>query len=153
YQWQCNGTNIPGATASVLNLHAPVSSQSGSYSVLISNAAGTVRSSTTSVLIWPPLSLSRFGTDAVVSWEGSFTLQSSTNAQGLFLDIPAASSPYTNEPSTVPTRFFRLKLAPSPLGLSVLAQSNLVLQWTGPFTLQSATNIMGPFLDVPGATR
>jgi hypothetical protein len=67
YQWQCNGTNIPGATTSVLTLKGAAPNQSGSFPVLVSNAAGTVRSSATTLLDWP----------------GPFAMQSSTNVMVL----------------------------------------------------------------------
>lgn len=45
YQWQCNGTNVPGATNSVLVLTNVQSAQAGSYySLIASNALGTATS-------------------------------------------------------------------------------------------------------------
>lgn len=35
----------------------------------------------------------------------------------------------------------------------LLASTNIVLSWTGSFTLQSATNAVGPYLDVTGASN
>ena len=47
YQWQLNGTNIPGQTARTLLLsHA---AEAGSYSAVVSNALGTVASSSSVV--------------------------------------------------------------------------------------------------------
>lgn len=45
YQWQFNGADISDATNSVLSLENVQTSQSGNYSVLVSNAAGSVTSS------------------------------------------------------------------------------------------------------------
>ncbi|HWY77735.1 MAG TPA: LamG-like jellyroll fold domain-containing protein, partial [Verrucomicrobiae bacterium] len=45
YQWQFNGTNLAGATASFLNLVDVQTNQAGIYSVLVSNAAGSATSS------------------------------------------------------------------------------------------------------------
>ena len=42
YQWQFNGTNLPGQTAATLVLNNISFSQAGSYSVVITDAAGTV---------------------------------------------------------------------------------------------------------------
>jgi hypothetical protein len=47
----------------------------------------------------------------VVSWAGQATLQSSTNVIGPYVDVPNASSPYTNS-SQGPDGFFRLRLNP-----------------------------------------
>ena len=41
YQWQFNGTNLAGAESDTLTLTNVQSSQSGNYSVILSNAAGT----------------------------------------------------------------------------------------------------------------
>jgi endonuclease/exonuclease/phosphatase family metal-dependent hydrolase len=44
YQWQFSGTNLAGATDSVLNLTAVTTNQGGPYSVAITNAAGATNS-------------------------------------------------------------------------------------------------------------
>ena len=33
------------------------------------------------------------------------------------------------------------------------SQDNLTLNWPGTFTLQTATNVFGPYLDIPSATN
>lgn len=45
YQWQFNGTNLPGANAAVLWLRNLQASQAGPYAVVVSNTAGCVTSS------------------------------------------------------------------------------------------------------------
>jgi uncharacterized delta-60 repeat protein len=45
YQWQCNGTNILGATNSVLALLAVQQSELGTYQFIVTNASGSVTSS------------------------------------------------------------------------------------------------------------
>jgi hypothetical protein len=42
YQWQLNGTNIPGATGSSYNIAAVAANHLGLYHLIVSNAAGTV---------------------------------------------------------------------------------------------------------------
>ena len=44
YQWRFNGTNLPGATNTVLGLAGVQPNQAGPYSVTVSNALGTVTS-------------------------------------------------------------------------------------------------------------
>jgi len=153
YQWQCNGTNIPGATSSALALQGATLAQGGSYSVLVSNAAGVVRSSSTTLLVWPALNLDWLGNDCVATWEGAFVLQSAASTAGPFLDVPGAVSPFTNDLASASTRFFRLRLGVGPLSLSVSGQDNLIVDWPGPFTLQSSTNVLGFYFDLPGATH
>ena len=60
----------------------------------------------------------------------------------------------TNTPTTTydVTCSFRVVVAsPSP-GLLTIVQSGsrIILNWAGSFTLQSATNVLGPFSDLPG---
>ena len=58
--------------------------------------------------LMPYLVYSTAGTNLVMQWNGSFTLQSSTNVAGAFADITNAVSPYTNTTSA-PQMFFRLR--------------------------------------------
>ena len=44
YQWRHNGTNIPGATSSVLTLPAPACGDAGAYSASVSSPYGTTNS-------------------------------------------------------------------------------------------------------------
>ncbi len=57
----------------------------------------------------PVLSLQNMHGQLVLSWAGQPTLQSSTNIFGPYVDVPNASSPYTNNSSQGPYRFFRLR--------------------------------------------
>ena len=47
YQWQHDGTNIAGATATSLNLASAQLTDAGTYTVLVSNAGGSVSSGAT----------------------------------------------------------------------------------------------------------
>ena len=53
YQWQKNGTNIPSASSPTLVLSNIMVADSGTYDVLVSNAAGTNASPTLSVSVNP----------------------------------------------------------------------------------------------------
>ena len=56
-----------------------------------------------------PLNIQRDGSNVILSWaNAAFTLQSAPAANGIFTNIPAALSPYTN-PMAGPARFFRLR--------------------------------------------
>jgi hypothetical protein len=59
YQWQCNGTNIPGATASTLPINNVQVSHAGTYAVRVTDANGPRLSSnaTLTVLLVPAFSL------------------------------------------------------------------------------------------------
>jgi Regulator of chromosome condensation (RCC1) repeat len=44
YQWQFNGTNVPGATRAIFTVPNAQPNQAGAYSVIVSNALGTATS-------------------------------------------------------------------------------------------------------------
>jgi hypothetical protein len=54
YQWQLDGTNLAGATAAVLSLAGVQLANAGTYSVTVSNAAGTVVSSNALLSVLSP---------------------------------------------------------------------------------------------------
>lgn len=51
YQWRKDGATISGATATSYALSSPVSGDAGSYSVLVTNAAGSVTSSSATLTV------------------------------------------------------------------------------------------------------
>ena len=53
YQWSCNGTNIPGATNSVLALTNVQLYQAGNYAVVATNACGSTLSSNMMLTVLP----------------------------------------------------------------------------------------------------
>jgi len=53
YQWQLDGTNLPGANGNPLVLSNAMMSQAGTYSVLVSNSAGAVTSSNALLTVIP----------------------------------------------------------------------------------------------------
>lgn len=53
YQWQFDGTNLPGATTSTLTLNSVTTNQSGAYGVLVSNSLGSVLSAAATLTVSP----------------------------------------------------------------------------------------------------
>lgn len=53
YQWQFNGNPIAGATSSMLSLNNADVSNAGSYTVVVSNSAGSVTSSPATLIVTP----------------------------------------------------------------------------------------------------
>jgi len=79
YQWRRSGANLPGATNATLGLPGVTVGQTGSYSVVVSNSAGSVTSSVATLTVYVvtlPCSLSK---------TGSGTLTGPTNGQLLEL--------------------------------------------------------------------
>jgi lysophospholipase L1-like esterase len=58
YQWQLNGANIGGATASSLALNNVQPPDTGSYSVVVTNGAGAVTSTVVTLTVWVAPSIS-----------------------------------------------------------------------------------------------
>jgi hypothetical protein len=53
YQWRKNGSDIAGATAAALGLSSVTSANAGSYTVRVSNAAGSILSTTATLTVNP----------------------------------------------------------------------------------------------------
>jgi len=54
YQWHFYGTNLPGATSSVLALTNVSSAQAGTYDVAVTNSAGSTNSQPATLTVIPP---------------------------------------------------------------------------------------------------
>ncbi len=52
YQWQLNGTNLPGATSSNLTLTGVTYAQAGFYACVVTNTAGSTISSPVALSVW-----------------------------------------------------------------------------------------------------
>lgn len=53
FQWQFNGTNLPGATTATLTLNNVTTNQAGNYSLIVSNSAGVVVSDSATLIVTP----------------------------------------------------------------------------------------------------
>ena len=110
YQWQLNGTNVPGGYLTSLTLASFAPAQAGTYSVIVRNPAGSVTNTVAVLTAIPVLNGTRAGDALVLSWLGDFMLQTATNLAGPFVDAPGVVSPFTNAlPSSAPQLFFRLR--------------------------------------------
>jgi hypothetical protein len=102
YQWQCNGTNIPGATDPTYQLNNIQFNQCGSYSVVVSNLMGVVTNAIALVSVDSPLRL--------VAFNPAHLTGSATQAVVLQLSTNMASTTwtplYTNPTSLLPVNYF-----------------------------------------------
>jgi uncharacterized protein YpmS len=57
YQWQFNGANIPGATATSLTLNNVQASDAGNYAAVVTNAGGAITSAIAVLTVWVPPSI------------------------------------------------------------------------------------------------
>lgn len=76
YQWQYNSSNIPSATLNVYTINNAGTNNSGSYTVSVSNPAGTANSSTANLLILAPpvITIQPANTTAILSNSVTFSV-------------------------------------------------------------------------------
>jgi len=99
------GTDASGLTSSQLNqirFENPAGFPSGEFLAQILNTGEVVPKA------GPTLSFGQSGTNFILSWNSDFVLQTATNVIGPYEDVSAAS-PYTNDMTGSPQRFFRLR--------------------------------------------
>jgi endonuclease/exonuclease/phosphatase family metal-dependent hydrolase len=53
FQWQFDGTNLPGATSATLMLNNLTADQAGTYSVMVANSAGVTNSGAATLIVAP----------------------------------------------------------------------------------------------------
>jgi len=94
YQWRKDLLDIPAATSSRLILTNVQPSDSGNYDVRVTNASGSVMSSTAVLSVRPFLQFQREGAQLILSWQDGSVLETSTNIAGPYTQVPEASSPY-----------------------------------------------------------
>lgn len=123
YQWQRNGTNITGATNSILTLSAVSSEDSGSYRVVIQNQVDTTTSDPAAIrVIFPPsMSLAMYAGIAIEGEPGQPCRLDYVEALGNTADwrlltrimLTNRSQIYfdTDSPSQ-PKRYYRVVLQP-----------------------------------------
>ena len=116
YQWRLNGTNIVGATNSSLTLSNITASQAGVYTVLVSNAAGTITSSAATLSL---LGIKQYAGLTITGQAGGNYLIEYMNtinsSWATLTNITIPVSPYlfidTDSPNH-PSRFYRASLVP-----------------------------------------
>jgi Immunoglobulin I-set domain len=131
YQWETNGVNLAnnshyaGVTTSILTITNVQLADMTTYSVAVSNPAGTVTPSATLTVNAPPPTFSTIsiaGTNVVMGFttpnpydnSGSFTLQSAGLVQGPYTNAPGTVTGgggtfQITSPQTGETMFYRLK--------------------------------------------
>ena len=87
YQWLKDGISIQGATASTCSLGHARASQSGSYAVVVSNAAGSITSAPPALLTMKPLN-----TGSVINWGNSITFGQLTLPEGARSGVTAIAA-------------------------------------------------------------
>jgi hypothetical protein len=123
--------------------------QSGSE--LVSNFGARV----IGIPISQTLSIRRDGATLVLEWPAELGLYTAAQVNGPWYPAHDSTSPWSVQLSSAPRQFwaaFPPDAAPAaPLRLGV-AGDQLVLEWGGSGILQVATEVIGPYEDVPGAS-
>jgi hypothetical protein len=100
------GTSQSGLTPAQLSqIRFRIGSSSSLYSAKILNTGEVVPDQ----VAGPSVALTKQGNNLVLSWPSGWSLQSATNVAGPFFDVLGATSPYTNNVTLEPQRFFRLR--------------------------------------------
>lgn len=116
YQWRFNASALPGATASAYTRGNVQPADMGSYSVVVSNSAGTAISSNALLRLVVPAPTLVMESAQVIRWQGlsnlTYIVQAKTNLeQTNWVTVGTASSPETSVSFTnqaeAPRQFFR----------------------------------------------
>ena len=78
YQWQLNGTNLPGATNVILAVTNALPAKAGVYSVLVSNAVGSASSQGATLTVLP--TQAQIVATSITSSNGQFVLKATSPA-------------------------------------------------------------------------
>ncbi|MGO8674702.1 MAG: immunoglobulin domain-containing protein [Limisphaerales bacterium] len=158
FQWQKDGAAVGGATNMQLTLNPIQGTDAGSYACVVTGANGSVVSSNATLTVStvaPTLAVARAGHNVVITWLGSFVLQSAASPAGPYQDVAGATSPYTMSPPLARSRFFRLRSSTGSVGSTLTAARvgrSVVITWPGSHVLQSALSPAGTYQDVAGAS-
>ncbi len=135
-----------GATSNVLALAGFQPSQAGSYSVIVRNTANSVTTQVATLTDIPILNAAISGNNLVLSWGGTFILQSATNVSGPYLDVPLGYNPFTNPVfASGPKRFFRLRTPSATLRGSPSSNASFAISVAGAaghnYQIQASPNL------------
>ena len=131
YQWQFNGVNIAGATGSTLSLENLLFANAGLYTVVVSNAAGTVRSPAAIINVAPVLQYTYANHELRLTWPEGFILQSAPTPYGPYLDEPGAISPFVQNVLLDPQKYFRLRADSPDLTTTILPSGQTCINISG----------------------
>ena len=176
YQWYRDGIVLDGATGPTLTLTNLQADQFRGYSVAVFSPYGWVTSSAAQLTVSglpyftqqphgqnvaagtsASLQVSAVGTLPIrYQWQLSYTnVQNATNASLVFAPFAWSNAgPYvaiaTNSMGAATSQVATMQFI--PLLQPSVTKTSLVLNWEGLFTLQSATNVTGPYLDLGPTT-
>jgi Leucine-rich repeat (LRR) protein len=154
YQWQFNGANIGGANGSNLTLNNVQPSDSGNYTIVVTNVAGAITSAVAVLTVWvPPAIMTQpasqtniAGTDAMFSVTASGTPPPNYQWQFNGLNIAGATSTSVTLSNTQPVNGGSYVVIVTNSAGSITSAPAVLTIWVPPaIAVQpgSATNIAG----------
>ena len=148
YQWQSNGTNIPGATNATLSLTNVQFADAGTYSVVASNAAGTDASpdAVLTVLSPPVVSVQPADQTVVTGAPATFTIEAAGSTplgyqwQFNSANIAGATDSDYNLASATPTNAGTYSVVVSNAYGSAISSNAVLSVLTAPSIITQPTN-------------
>ncbi|MDQ2834358.1 MAG: immunoglobulin domain-containing protein [Acidobacteriota bacterium] len=80
YQWNLNGTPIPGATSSTYYIPSAMAMDSGTYTVTVSNPAGSVTSNSAKIVVGSSITSNPVGLSILANQTATFSVAASGDA-------------------------------------------------------------------------
>ena len=150
YQWQFAGTNLPGATNSTLTLALGLNQTnlSGNFTLVVTNAYGSVTSSPVPVLVYPPQTVvysDNFETNSAAAW---IVNKSSTDTAIAFnYDYSALGIPSAPHSTGGTTHGVQMKANLTLAAVAALSISPTNQSFSGDYRLHCDMwiNVNGPF--------
>lgn len=146
YQWRFNGKDIPATRSTNLDLMDVQFTNAGRYALVASNFSGVAVASAL-LTVGTSLNVAPQTGGLRLDWTGSYALQTATNVNGPFVDVPGAVSPFTNLLGSDPKRFFRLRSTETNSLRAFSCPSNVAFAFSGSgvtgynYVVQASTNL------------
>ena len=148
YQWQFAGTNLPGATNSTLTLRISQTNLTGNFTLVVTNAFGSVTSSPVPVLVYPPQAVvfaDNFDTNSAAAW--IVNKSSADTAIAFNYDYSALGIPSAPHSAGGTTRGVQMKANLTLGAVASLSISPTNQSFSGDYRLHCDMwiNVNGPF--------
>lgn len=148
YQWQLNGTPVPGANTNTLNLANAQPANAGNYSLVVTNNFGSVTSSILSLLVYPvqaTVFADAFDTNSAANW--IVNQSSGDNAVVFNFDYSTLGIPSAPHSTGGTTLGVQMKANLSLGAVAALSLSPASQSFSGDYRLHfdAWINVNGPF--------
>ena len=137
YQWTLNGTKIPGANTNVYSLTNAQTTNAGFYTLIVTNASGSVTSSPISLLVYPPqvaLFADNFDVNTATNW--ILNKSSSDNAVTFNFDYSTVGIPSAPNSTNGTTRGLQMQANLSLGAVAAVSLSPTNLSFAGDYRIR-----------------